>query len=285
MPSLGLSWLGSALAYVTGMARTRGATTIRQFFERLLSTATELLGNFEQGVRVAKERRRRFISDQTGVTPWFERTVIDGVPWTECTVIDAEPYIVGPLLGKQPRASEISRGEAREELYAYVEKIVAEAMELGKRRRIASTAAVRPTRSASPRYRTTVVDRPIRTRAGHVAELLGTGAAIAAELVRTHAPWVAAQARAIYERLRREIRARPRETRLTALFVFCVMIPLSIWIIGSHDESAASTPTMSAEAVVPDLALVPVKVAPLPTRAVSPSEKPSRGRRSWRSQN
>ncbi|MEZ0311009.1 MAG: hypothetical protein ACAI38_04510 [Myxococcota bacterium] len=118
-----------------------------------------VLRNLEHHLRGDQRRRQRhFGGGQATTAPaWIERTVIDAAAWIESTVIDAEPYIVGPLVTTRPRASEIRRGEAREQLRAYVDKIVAEAMELAEGRPIVSTAAAHPLKT-----RTTVVNAPIR---------------------------------------------------------------------------------------------------------------------------
>ncbi len=73
---------------------------------------------------------------------FVERTTVDaalrvddldtGLAWFEATVIDAEPYIVGPLVATRPRPSALLRGEERDELRAYVDSIVAEAMGLAE---------------------------------------------------------------------------------------------------------------------------------------------------------
>ena len=100
---LRLAGVGSSLAFIVAMARSRADTT----------------GHFVERTTV------------DAVTAALRLDGVDAAPvWFEATVIDAEPYIVGPFVASRPRRSALLRGEEGDALSAYVESLVAEAMEL-----------------------------------------------------------------------------------------------------------------------------------------------------------
>ena len=103
--------VGSGLACAMVMPQPRGYATAHELAER-----------------------RRTVVDTVSAA-WLENTVIDAEPytagaspWFEGTVIDAEPYIIGRLTVLPPRASAIFRGEARDQLHAYLGSIVTDAL-------------------------------------------------------------------------------------------------------------------------------------------------------------